>query len=81
MSDHDPVARPDAHRPRQGGLLQTFKAVGWAFIGIRKRAGYEHDVAQLKPAQVIVAGLVAAALFVVALVVLVHWIVGDPGAA
>jgi Protein of unknown function (DUF2970) len=62
---------------RKGSLLQTFRAVGWSFFGVRKGSEYEKDVAQLNPVHVIVAGVVAAALFVLALVLLVNWVVGS----
>ncbi|MDL5032822.1 DUF2970 domain-containing protein [Pelomonas sp. APW6] len=53
------------------------KAVAWSFIGIRKGAGYEKDVAQLNPVHVIIAGVIAAAVFVVSLVLLVQWVIGS----
>ncbi|MFM1856254.1 MAG: hypothetical protein RLZ83_1563 [Pseudomonadota bacterium] len=56
-------------------FLQTVKAVAWSFLGIRKRAGYEQDVQRLNPVHVIVAGLLAAVLFVLSLVWLVDWVV------
>jgi len=56
--------------------LQVAKAVLWSFLGIRSRAGHESDLAQLKPAHVIVAGLIGALIFVVSLVLLVRFIVG-----
>ena len=49
---------------------QVARAVFWSFVGIRKSAGYENDVAKIKPVQVIVAGLIGAALFVTSLVIL-----------
>jgi hypothetical protein len=61
--------------------VRTFKAVAWSFFGVRKHAEYEKDVAQLKPQQVIVAGIVAAALFVAVLVLLVNWIIESGVAA
>ena len=60
-----------------GSILRTFKAVAWSFFGVRKASEYEKDVSQLNPVHVIVAGVVAAALFVLALVVLVKWVVGS----
>ena len=66
---------------RKGSLAQTFKAVAWAFFGVRKASEYEKDVAQLNPLHVIVAGVVAAALFVALLAVLVKWVVGSGVAA
>jgi hypothetical protein len=60
--------------PRKGTLWQTFKAVGWSFFGVRKNSGFQDDIAKLHPLQIIVVGLVAALLFVVALVLFVHWV-------
>jgi len=52
----------------------AFKAVFWSFFGVRKREDYDSDAASLRPQQVIVAGLVAALGFVLALFALVKWI-------
>jgi DUF2970 family protein len=62
--------------PRTASPLQVAKAVFWSFLGIRKRSAHESDVTQLKPAQVILAGLIGAAIFVLGLVLLVKFIVG-----
>jgi preprotein translocase subunit Sec61beta len=56
-------------------LARTFKAVAWSFFGVRKGSEYERDVAELKPQHVIVVGIVCAALFVLALVTIVNWII------
>jgi hypothetical protein len=66
---------------RKGSIARTFKAVAWSFFGVRKSAEYEQDVSQLNPLHVIVAGIVAAALFVGALVLLVTWVIGSGVAA
>jgi hypothetical protein len=58
-------------------MVRTFKAVAWSFFGVRKASEYEKDVSQLNPVHVIAAGIVAALLFVLALVVLVKWVVGS----
>jgi hypothetical protein len=60
---------------RTASPVQVAKAVFWSFLGIRRRDGHESDVAQLKPAHVIVAGLIGAAIFVLGLVPLVRFIV------
>ena len=60
--------------PRKATPLQVVKAVLSAFIGIRKRAAHEHDAVTITPAQVIVTGIIAAAVFVLSLVLLVRWI-------
>lgn len=62
-------------RPMSFG--QTVKAVAWSFLGIRKRAGYEQDVQKLNPVHVIVAGIIGAILFILALVAVVRWVVGS----
>ncbi len=55
--------------------LQVMKAVCWSFFGIRRRAAYEKDAVTLKPAQVIVAGIIGAVVLVLSLVTLVHFII------
>ncbi len=65
---------------RPASVLQTVRAVGWSFLGIRRAAGYEDDAQRLNPVHVVIAGVAGAALFVLALVLLVRWVVGS-GAA
>jgi len=64
--------------PQQSGRkatpLQVVKAVLSAFIGIRKRAAHEHDAVTITPLQVIVTGVIAAAVFVFSLVMLVRYV-------
>ena len=48
---------------------------------MRKGAEYERDVARLNPVHVIIAGIAGAALFVIALVVLVRWVISSGVAA
>ena len=62
---------------RRGSLRKTFNAVAWSFFGVRKSSDYERDVSHLNPVHVIIAGIVAAALFVLALILLVHFVVGS----
>jgi hypothetical protein len=62
---------------RKGSFAQTFRAVAWSFFGVRKGSEYEKDVSQLNPVHVIAAGIVAAALFVLGLVLLVKWVIGS----
>jgi len=56
-------------------VLHTVKAVAWAFLGIRKRSGYEEDLGRLNPFAIIAVALVAVALLVGGLIALVNWIV------
>jgi hypothetical protein len=62
---------------RKGSFLQTMRAVAWSFFGVRKSAEYEKDVSQLNPVHLVVAGVLAAALFVVILIVAVNWILSS----
>jgi len=62
--------------PRKAGFLQTMRAVLWSFFGVRKRSGYEQDAQQLNPVHVIIAGLIGAAVFVLALIMVVRFVVG-----
>jgi amino acid transporter len=55
-------------------MWQAFRAVFWSFFGVRKGKHLANDAKALTPGQVILAGLVAALLFVLALLVLVHFV-------
>ena len=62
---------------RKASFVQTVRAVGWSFFGIRKGSEYRKDVSQLNPVHVVIAGVAAAALFVTGLVVLVNWVIAS----
>jgi len=66
---------------RKGSFLQTMRAVAWSFFGVRKSSDYEKDVNQLNPVHVIIAGVIAAVLFIVVLIVLVNWVLASGVAA
>ena len=66
-----------AQAPKQASLPQVAKAVFWSFLGIRKRRDYETDSVELKPKQVIVAGLIGAAVLIVSLLLLVRFVIGN----
>ena len=61
--------------PRKGSVLQTVKAVAWAFLGIRRNSDYQADLGKLNPFHVIAVALVGVALFVAGLIALVNWVV------
>jgi hypothetical protein len=65
------MTEPQAPRPKKGplGIART---VLWAFLGIRKGAAHRDDALSLKPHQIIIAGIVAALIFVSILVFLVR---------
>ncbi len=53
----------------------TVKAVLWSFIGVRKKSAYEEDTQNLNPVHVIIAGIIAAILFVITLLAVVKVVV------
>lgn len=55
----------------------TVKAVLWSFFGVRKNSAYETDAQQLNPVHVIIAGIIAAILFVLGLLMLVKMVVAQ----
>jgi len=62
------------HR-RKGSVLGTVMAVLWGFLGVRRNADFQKDIASLNPIHIIVVGVVMAMLFVLGLVALAHWVV------
>jgi hypothetical protein len=66
---------------RRGSLGETFRAVAWSFFGVRRRADLDRDAERLNPVHVVVAGLIAATLFVAGLILLINWVVGSGVAA
>ncbi len=75
MSGTQQVMAEDSAGARKGSLLQTARAVAWAFLGIRKNSDYQSDLGTLNPFHLVAVALVAVALFVGGLVALVHWVV------
>jgi hypothetical protein len=67
--ERDDVAPTD----RKADFAQTARAVGWSFLGIRRSSGLERD-AKLNPLHVVIAAVIGVALFVLLLVLLVHWV-------
>ena len=66
---------------RPVSMLQTMRAVAWSFFGVRRSADYAQDHSKLNPLHVVIAGVAGAALFVLAIVLLVRWVVGSGIAA
>jgi diacylglycerol kinase len=69
---------PDEPSPtaRKANFGQTFRAVAWSFLGIRRSSDHEQDVRKLNPIHVVIAAVLGAAVFVLALVLLVHFVIG-----
>lgn len=68
---------PPAAAPRQATLWQVASAVGWSFFGIRKGNAMQRDAVTVKPLQVVVVGVVLAALIVGLLLLLVRIIISQ----
>ena len=68
--------RDESPTARKANFGQTFRAVAWSFLGIRRSADHEQDVRKLNPIHVVIAAVLGAAVFVVFLVVLVHFVIG-----
>ena len=75
------IGQPLSAPPSRSSFLQTLRTVAWSFFGVRRAADHAQDVARLNPVHLVIAGLIGAALFVVALVLLVRWVVGSGVAA
>ena len=75
MSDEQPGLREAV--ARKGSFLQTMRAVAWSFFGVRKSGEFEKDVGQLNPLHLVVAGVLAAIVFISALLVLVNWVLSS----
>ena len=78
------MSQPDGLKEaaaRPASPLQTFRAVAWSFFGIRRSSGHAEDVQKLNPVHLVIAAIVSAALFVLALVLLVRWVIGSGVAA
>lgn len=74
VPDDDSALR--AATQRKGSFLQTMRAVGWSFFGVRKGAEHDRDMQQLNPVHVIIAGILGALLFIGLLITLVSTVVG-----
>ncbi len=53
-------------------LRQICKAIMWSFFGVRKMSSLKSDAGMLAPIQLILAGIVGCACFVIFLLLLVH---------
>ncbi|MGH8254510.1 MAG: DUF2970 domain-containing protein [Steroidobacteraceae bacterium] len=71
----------NARERRTGNALQTARAVAWALFGVRNSREHQKDVSQLKPLHLIAGGVIAAMLFVGALLLLVNWVIRSGVAA
>lgn len=72
------VQTPQAQDPppsrRRASLLQVAAAVFWSFLGVRKSRDHDADAVSIRPAQVIVMGIIGAGVFVACLILIVRWV-------
>jgi hypothetical protein len=68
---------PEPQEPKRASLLQVAKTVASAFFGVRRRA--DHDAVKFTPVQVIIVGLIGAAIFVATLLLIVHLVLSRIG--
>jgi hypothetical protein len=69
------VKPSDSVVQRKGSLLRTVRAVAWSLIGLRKGSEYQQDLEKINPLHIIVVGLLALFLLVMALIAVVNWVV------
>jgi len=62
---------------RKPSFLYSLKAVLWSFVGLRRKSDFDQDTGKLNPIHVIVAGLIAVALFIGILVTIVKIVVSQ----
>lgn len=68
-----------APEPRDASLAQVAGAVFWSFFGVRKGRHMQQDALRIRPHQVVIIGLLAGLLFVLALLTLVSFITRSAG--
>jgi hypothetical protein len=56
-------------------IWRTIVAVAWSFFGVRKRSGWDEDMARITPLQLMAVGLGAVFVLVLVLIALVNWVV------
>lgn len=68
--------------PAKAGWWITVSAILWAFLGVRRKADFEKDIGRLSPMHIAIVGAIGGVVFVLVLVAIVAWVVGDmPSAA
>ena len=81
MSQPEPDIAPKPGEPRATpGFLRVVLAVFWSFFGVRKGRDLLADAASIKPAHLIVAGLIGVLLVIFSLLTLVRLIIKSTGA-
>ncbi len=61
---------------RKPSLWRTLSAVLWSFFGVRRGDDFQSDINQLNPFHILIVGIGACFVFVIALMLFVRWVVG-----
>ena len=74
MSAPEPPPGDPPPPRRNATLFELVSAVFWSFFGVRKGDAMRRDAVTIRPHQVIIVGILAAAILVAGLVILVRLI-------
>ena len=57
----------------KSSFWRSLRMVAWGFLGVRKRSGYQQDLARVNPLHLVLAALLGAVLFVLLLFGFANW--------
>ena len=77
MSTPPPKTDPTDAPAGSASLWDVVRTVFWSFLGVRRHDAMRRDVVSIRPHQVILVGIVLAALFVLALLIIVRVIIAN----
>ena len=64
---------------QKASFFQVMKAVLWSMLGVRQQKGYENDAAKITLKQAVMAGLIGGFIFVVTMLTVVYFVIGQLG--
>ena len=62
-------------KKQTASFMYSMKAVIWSFFGLRRKSDFDNDDARLNPVHIVIAALIAVALFIGLLILAVQWAV------
>ncbi len=62
-------------KQQQASFMYSMKAVIWSFFGLRRKSDFDTDSAKLNPVHIIIAALLAVAMFIGLLITVVKLVV------
>jgi len=57
---------------KQPSFLDVLKTIAFGALGVRRRADHERETTRIKPLHIIIAGIIAAVLFILTLLTIVR---------